>query len=539
MPTYSDTTLGAGYSGEHWIEPVWKMNDSDGGRTAADNWNGDRCIGTLGSVHILDQEWILSVSWGDGFAIRRINDDGTITRVSSDSSPNGYNHNSALAYHPGTRQAFISQYNTSRMGVVELGDWIDAGKPDDGAGINYIKNIYYKDATWNFPTDRVGTSYECGLKLAGDWLYMSSYSRDTLTGEVYRWNVITHEYETVQLEGNTYSTKNWEGSFVYDDQLDRMFYQVRWGGGLNIIENASSDVPRGYFVSYSGHGSNECRYKGVVYTEPGNTNKILVGGSYRFFELDITNIINGSTNTPTYLREIACSGLPWNLDQYYPFGSEDPYMLDKYRGGNPYGPKFIPIYADRGWGRKQGWFDLENFNPVGRQGENDYSHHRDTVFADYHGGTFTVTSRNGTDYHIHCGYGWDGHSIRVYKEPHLLKTSYSVTFGNQDEFNDFEANISAVDISTSGYTWVIPSDTSVLMEVSNNDGSTYEPYSGGIHEFTSVGTKLRVRFTANGLEWKMPYAYSNSLPIATMYGEGYENISELKTLTNRIAGQNG
>ena len=534
IATWNDATIGTNYAGDWWLEPVFQMNDSDS-LVTTDDWYGDRCIGSQGSVHILDQQWILSVSWGDGFAIRRINDNGTITRVYGVSNGNGYNHHTGLVYHPGTRQVFINQYNTPRMGVVDLGAWIDAGKPDNGAGITQTDNIYQLDATWNFPTDQTGTSYENGLGLAGDWLYMASYARNAVNG-VYRWNVNTRQYETIPIQGLNWNSSYWEGTFVYDDRLDRLFYLVRWTGGLSIIENASSANPTARFVSFSGHGANHCTYKGVFYPEPGNTNRIIVGGEWRFFDLDITDVLAGTTNTPTYLNERYTYNNPWALRNYFPFASDDPYMEDEYRGGSPYGPYWIPIYSDRGWLRKSGWFDLENFAPVGRCGEDNYSHERDTVFSDYMGGTFKVTSANGTHYYIYAGYGWDGHRIRVYNKPFLLKPQYSITFGTLTNAD----GIAAVDLDALPWTWKVPSGTTLTVEVSNNNGSTYEAYSGGLHEFASTGTQLRVRYTASGLENKMPYAYrSNGVPMAIAYAPGYMNLPNLKALTTRIAGRNG
>ena len=137
MPTYTNCTLGQDYQARYWVEPVWQMHDHV--RITRDDWYGDRCIGSHGSVHILDQQWAISVSWGDGVAIRRIKDDGTFTRVYGNTYGNGYNHHSSLAVHEASGLCFISQHNTSRMGVLDLSEWIANGKPDDGSGI--VKGI--------------------------------------------------------------------------------------------------------------------------------------------------------------------------------------------------------------------------------------------------------------------------------------------------------------------------------------------------------------------------------------------------------------
>lgn len=532
VPTYAECTLGSTYQGKYWVEPVFQANDSET-RVHRHDWYGDRCIGSLGSVHVFQQQWLFTVSWGDGFAIRRINDNGNWTGVYGVTYGNGYNHHNSLAVHDTLHIAIVTQYNTPRVGVIDFSQWVANGMPDDGSGIVQYDNIYYKDATWNFPTDRSGTSYECGIKFAGDWLYMDTHARDTVNG-VYRWNAVTHEYQLLPIANNGFNSAYWEGTFVYDDRNDRMFYQSRWSGGLNVIDNASTDNPTAFHISYSGHGANHCVYKGVVYLN-GDPNRILVGGDWRFFELDITNC-NESNATPVFVREVYTNSGDHGFNNYMPFGSDDPYNENEYKGGNKYGSAFIPIYSDRGWLRKQGWFDLENFQPVGRCGEDNYSHHRDTWFTDYVGGMYKVTSANGTDYWAGCGYSWDGHAINSYSKPLLLKTNYTVTFGNDDQ-NQLPdgANITAVDLTT-GYTAWIPSNTSIALEVSNDNGGTYETYTGGVHAFSSTGNRLRVRYTFNGLEYKMPYLKCLTFPTAVLLGEGYEHSSNAKTLNYKISG---
>mgnify|MGYP003324968301 CR=1 FL=1 len=532
MPTYSDCTLGTNYGGQFWVEPVFQANDSET-RVSRYGWYGDACIGSLGSVHVFQQQWLFSVGWGDGFSIRRINDDGSWTPIYGNTYGNGYNHHNSLAVNEDLCIAIVGQYNTPRVGVIDFSQWVANGMPNDGAGIVKYDNIYYRDATWNFPTDWSGTSYECGLKFAGNWLYMDTYGRDTVNG-VYRWNAVTHEYQLLPIANNSFNSAYWEGTFVYDDRRDRMFYQSRWNGGLNVIDNASTDNPTAWHISYSGHGANHCVYKGVVYID-GNPNRLLVGGDWRFFELDIS-ACGPDNKTPVFVREVYTNSGSHYFNTYFPFGSDDPYNENEYKGGNVYGSAFIPIYSDRGWLRKQGWFDLDNFQPVGRCGEDNYAHHRDTWFTDYSGGMYKVTSANGTDYWAGCGYGWDGHATNSYSKPLLLKTNYSVTFGS-DSYNQLSdgGNIGAIDLSQSYTVWT-PSNTTTTIEVSNNNGASYEVYSGGVHAFNSTGNRARVRYTFNGLEYKMPYLKSVNLPTATLLGFGYENSSSAKGLNYKISG---
>lgn len=532
MSSYTNCTLGSDTKGNYWVEPTWQLNDSV--RITRDDWNGDRCIGTKGSVYILDQQWAITVSWGDGVAIRRINDNGSITRVFGVSNGNGYNHHNSLAVHEGLGLIFVSQYNTSRMGVIDISAWIAAGKPDNGTGIVKTDNIYYNDSTWNFPTDRVGTSYENGLCIVGDWLYMATYARNSISG-VYRWNVITHQHEIVSIANNTRTSSSWEGTFTYDSTNDVLWFQVRWDGGLNKIESASSANPNAYIISYTGNGdSRDVRHKGVIYVD-GDTNRIITGGDNRILELDITNCSATSSEAVVVRTSLTTTGIN-NLPQYHGIGSDDPYNLNEYKGGNAYGSNFINIYSDRGHLRKGGWLNLDTLAPVGRNGENDYSHSNDTWFTDYTGGVYKMTSANGTHYWGGFGYGWDGHAVNVYPNPYLLKDNYTLTFGGGSSASfDDNSPISALDLS-GGYDLNVPSGCTVSTQVSNNNGSTYENFTSGIHVFSSTGNKIRVRYIFTGLEYKMPYLTSLGLPIAYIYAAGFEHSSSAKTLNYKISG---
>lgn len=534
--SYSNITIGTDNIGTNWCETVRQMNDNDS-LVTIDDWYGDRCIGSLGSVYIYQQQWIFSCSWGDGFAIRKINDDGSITRVYGVSHGNGYNHHTGIAVHEGTGKVFVNQYNTPRMGIIDIQPWIDAGHPDDGSGITQTNNIYMGDAPYNFPTDRTGTSYENGLKLAGDWLYMASYARNNVNGGVWRWNVRTYESQLIDIANNTYNSSNWEGSFVYDETNDKLFYQVRWNGGLNIIENASTDNPTAFRIHHPS-GNQHCTYKGIVYID-GNPNRILTGGDWRYFEYDISEC-GPENQTPVKIREQYGRNNDSPFNNYMWFGSEDPYMIDEYKGGNStYRHNWIPVHSDRGWNRKGAWFDLEEFKMVGRNGENDYSHQRDTVFSDYQGGTFKVTSAGGNDYWIYAGYSWDGNRIRVYSAPWLFETSAEIVFGNGSANRRFDDNaaIAAVDLDQAGWDKYVPSGCVLSISVSNNNGSTWETYSGGIHTFSSTGIDLKARYTFSNQENKSVYMKRvGGSPSAIIFKDGFESVQGSKALNYKIAG---
>ncbi len=57
-------------------------------------------------------------------------------------------------------------------------------------------------------------------------------------------------------------------------------------------------------------------------------------------------------------------------------------------------------------------------------------------------------------------------------------------------------------------SFVIPTDCSVNIQVSNNNGSTYEAYdksSTESHVFATTGTQLKVKISAKGFYDKSPF----------------------------------
>ena len=70
------------YDGQAAIVPVTKrgMSNTTVSSGSGDYDGGDRVIG-FGNGYEIDGDLLLTVGWGDGFAIRRLNDDGYNDKV--------------------------------------------------------------------------------------------------------------------------------------------------------------------------------------------------------------------------------------------------------------------------------------------------------------------------------------------------------------------------------------------------------------------------------------------------------------------------
>tara|TARA_R110001599_G_scaffold154841_1_gene340487 strand:- start:183 stop:653 length:471 start_codon:yes stop_codon:yes gene_type:complete len=134
-----------------------------------------------------------------------------------------------------------------------------------------------------------------------------------------------------------------------------------------------------------------------------------------------------------------------------------------------------------------------------------------------------MQTANGTKHWVKMGYGGDGHQFHIWPEnakPFELKGSWEVVFGTFTLTNS--ANIDHVSLPQ-GIGFGIPSSTTLTIYVSNNNGSTWETYdkdSTDTHVFSTSGTQLRVKFSANGQPDKVPYYSGNGGegPLMIFYG---------------------
>ena len=92
------------YGGQVAIVPVQKrgMSNVHVSSGSGEYDGGDRCIGFTNSYEI-DGDLMFTVGWGDGFAVRRLNDDGTMTKLFHDTyflwrdTTSTYNHITSVA----------------------------------------------------------------------------------------------------------------------------------------------------------------------------------------------------------------------------------------------------------------------------------------------------------------------------------------------------------------------------------------------------------------------------------------------------------
>lgn len=506
--------------------------------TTGDYNGGDRVIGFPNSYEV-DGDLLLTAGWGDGFAIRRLNNDGTLTKIYTESqflyrdTTTTYNHIQSIAIDTTNKLGVVMTYNVDGYTTFDYSGCINGGttfvkdarpthtNPDTFIGGADTSNGYIR---------RVGTGYASGLVAAGEWIYAGEhYGRHYK--KVMRRNLNTGVEEildnTDKKSGSADIDRDgYRYVLFYDEVNDRVFCFPYYNGNFIMVLDASTSSPELVWCDVADAGKGDDGFEqGLFIKDPINSpNTICVGGSSRILELDITPCLTGSA--PTVNKEISVASAISNINSYNQFRFGNKYQktsgtpMDKQPGY----PGLCHISADRGYFNTGGWVDWDNEKTVGnvRSAVVEETAGRGASFSsDYGQPAVLMSSANGTKYWIKMGYGGHGHGFTVWDEsahPFKLRGTWELVHGTF--VLDNSANIDYVAISNLD-SFEVPTNCSLNVFVSNNNGSTWETYdtdSSNAHTFISEGTQLRVKIQGQGHPDKAPYYLGTNGLINVVYG---------------------
>ena len=539
------------YEEQICIVPAWKrgMSNTTTSSSSGDYDGGERVIGYTTGYEV-DGDLLLTVGWGDGFAIRRLNNDGTMTKLYHDNNALyrntdiTYNHMQSLAIHPASSTAAIMTYNVNGYSWLDYSDIKDTTTSTNNV-VNNRPSSQYIFNTGGSAIDRAGYYYAGGLVTAGDWVYIGDYDathykkfpRRKFTDDTEELIDATSSTYIYSSGGNTAATIDRNGYryyLAYDEVNDRVFYNAYENGNFMLIVDASTANPKCVWCDMGDIGlGDDGRETGVFVPDPVNyPNKIAIGCSSRHAYVDISNCFSGTGATVIkqfYTEDAAKAsrfGALFRAGTKFQGTSQD--AVDK----NPSYTDFHPTTSDRGRNMLDGWIDYDNDRIVGLYRHNNTTEDTTTggrgrsYRSDYGVPIFRMTSANGTKYWIKLGYGYDGHGIRIWPDsvgPGLIG-NWTVEYGTFTLTNS--QNIDFVKLATEDH--FTPSSCSLSYFVSNNGGTSYESYSegsDGVHFFNGSGTSLKVKYSATGYENKSPYKMSVH-PDTVMYGSIYEGIRQ-------------
>jgi len=534
------------YDGQKSIVPVWKRGMSN--QTASYGDGGERCIGGWNAYEV-DGDLLMTVGWGDGFAIRRLNNDGTMTLIYVENNflyrdtGSVYNHMQSIAIDKINKKGVVMSYNVYGYTTFDYSGCLNGGstfvKDPRPSHSNPQYFIGSQDTSQGY-IRQVGNSYVGALCAAGEWIYAHEHNARHYK-KVMRRNLQTGEEQILVMNDVKYpgsadiDRNGYRGHIYYDEVNDRIYYCTYYNANFTVVLNASTANPQTVWCDMGDAGMGDDGYEyGLFVPQPeSDPNIISIGANSRSAYIDITPCFTGTK--PTVLKQFytengsrgAAFGVLFRAGGKYQSRTND--AMDKH----PSDDYFFPTSADRGRNMLDGWIDMDNERIVGLERhdtvvEDISSNGRGRSYrADYSAPAFRMRSANGTPYWIKTGYGYDGHSIRIWDDSvgYGLVGNWSIEYGTFTLDNN--ANIDFVNIIIDEHH--VPGGCSLNYYVSNNNGSTWEHYTAaeGVHHiFNSSGYQLKVKYVATGSDTRAPYKMSQTFDKAT-YGSLYESVKDV------------
>ena len=550
------------YSGQVAIVPAAKrgMSNTTTSSSSGDYDGGDRCIGWTNALDI-DGDLLFTVGWGDGFAVRRLNNDGTMTKLYHDNyflwrdTSSTYNHLISVAVDKVNKKGVVMTYNVEGYTTFDYSGLINGGttfvKDPRPTHSNPDFFIGSQDTGGGY-VNRVGHAYIGALKAAGQWIYASDHDSHHYK-KVMRRNINTGAEErldstsaAVMYPGSAATDRSgYRGQIEYDEINDRILYAFFYNANFTLVLDASTANPKTVWCDMADAGLGDDGYEqGWFIPDPVNSpNVFWVGVNSSHALIDITPCLSG--NTATVLKRVYTESQSPGNNFAVQFRAGT-----KYQGATngqptdrmPGYPNFMPTAADRGKAMIPGWIDGDNERVVATLRYNDMTEDTTTggrgrsYRSDYGSNITRMYSANGTPWWVQVGYGADGHGFRIWSDVYKneLIPNWSIEYGNYTLPNT--ANINFVFWNRVDY--FTPSGTTLSFFVSNDNGVTWENYSGTNtteHNFSSAGSYLKCKITASGDVSKNAYKMSDTKDSIT-YGTKYasEMDSSIKNKFTRI-----
>ena len=550
------------YLGQKAIVPAWKRGMSN--YIYRNGQNGDNTIGFPNGYEV-DGDLLMTVGWGDGFSIARLENDGTFTRIFQENNflyrdtTSVYNHMQSIAIDKVNKKGVVMSYNVYGYTTFDYSGCLNGGT-------NFVKDprpshsnpqfFIGSQDTGNGYVRRVGNSYTSGLCAAGEWIYAHEHDarhyykvmrRNLKTGEEQRLDTRTDE---VKLSGTASTDRaGYRGHIFYDEVNDRIYYCTYYNANFTLVLDASTANPKTVWCDMGDAGMGDDGYEqGLFVPDPVNEpNLIYIGASSRIAYIDITPCFSGTR--PTVLKQFYTENADRGAQFSVLFRAGTKYQSTNRDATDRLAsdPYFCPTSPDRGRNMLDGWIDFENERIVGVYRHDNTTEDTTTLGrgrsyrADYGCPMFKMYSANGTPYWIKLGYGYDGYNLTTWGNdigPGLIG-NWEIEYGNYTLANS--ANIDFVNLSVADH--FVPSGCALNYYVSNNDGVNWEPYTAtgdNIHSFSTQGNKLRVKFVGTGSESKSSYKMSSAYDYVS-YGTLYESIKDVtipyKVSRKRIRGK--
>ena len=525
------------YAGQVAIVPVTKrgMSNTTVSSGSGDYDGGDRVIGWNNGYEI-DGDLLFTVGWGDGFAVRRLNNDGTMTRLYWEDyflwrdTTSTYNHLNSVGIDKTNKLGVVMTYNVEGYTTFDYSGLMNGGTTfvKDPRPTHSLPDVFIgsQDTAGGY-VNRVGGGHYSGLCAAGEWIYAADHDSHHYK-KVMRRNLNTGVEErlatndtNVMYPGSAAEDRNgYRGKCFYDEVNDRVLNSRFYNANFVLIVDASTASPKTVWCDMGDAGQGDDGYEhGWFIPDPVNEpNVFWTGCNSRFTKMDVTPCFSGNTATILDIRYVEAQTPGNNFAVEFRAGTK----YQSATGGQPTDkmpgyPNFMPTSSDRGKGMNPGWVDFDNNRIVTLYRYNDTTEDTTSLGrgrsyrSDYGNNLVRMYSANGTPWWIQTGYGSDGHGFRIWSDTYRneLIENWTIQYGSYTLSNS--ANIDFV--FWNQVDWFIPSECSLTFFVSNDNGETWESYTGtdtAEHNFSSSGTTLLVKASGSGDVSKNAYKMSDA-----------------------------
>ena len=534
------------YLGQFGIMPVTKggYSNTTTNSGSGEYDGGDRVIGHPNGYEV-DGDLLFTVGWGDGFAIRRLNNDGSLTKLFHDNNflyrdtSSTYNHYQSVAISKTQQKGVVMTYNVDGYTTFDYSGLVDGGTTfsKDARPTHTNPQRFIGGAgSSGLNISSAGLYYTSGLVGAGDYIYVGEYDARHYR-RCLRRNMSNGDEEVLgssdgtadKLSGSATVDRNgYRFTLYYDEINDRVFYFAYYNSNFQVVLDASTSTPELLWCDIGDTGQGDDGYEqGLHIVDPVNApNRMWIGCSNKVLDIDITPCLTGSAPTVHNVINMADATNNIVFDVLFRFGNKYQATSGTPMTKIPGYPSYIRTYADRDKNMTEGWIDITNNKTPGFVRYNDVT--EDTTTGSrgrscrysYSCAPVLMSSANGTKYWVKMGYSYDGHRFKTYPEnlkPYELIGNWSIEYGTFTLSNS--ANVDEVFISNAT-EFDEPSGTSVSFFVSNNNGTSYESYdkaSTDAHVFSTTGTQLKVKITASGEPDKSPYYMGLKGPLQVHY----------------------
>ena len=550
------------YQGQHALVPQFKrgLSNTTTDSSSGEYDGGDRVIGY--GCYGTDGDLLITAGWGDGVAIRRLNNDGSMTKIWHDNSAlfrdttSTYTNMNSMCIHKGSSQIHVSTHNVSGYSMIDYSDIKNTATTTNNVVNTRPSSQYVFSNGVNI--DRTGLAYGCGVVTAGDWLYINDYDAThykkfprrhwtTDVEELIDGTSSSYIYSDANGTAATIDRNGYRGHVFYDEVNDRVYYNQFYSANFTVITSASTANPKVVWCDLGDAGVGDDGYEaGLFIVDPVNyPNKIKIGGSSRFIEVDYTNCFSGGN--PVVSKTVYVESEDYGIiaAAQLKMGAVRQGITDEYCDKFPGYPEFTQVHSDRGRATMGGWIDWENERAVVCLRHDGYiedtsSNGRGRSYrSDYSNALMRMSSANGTKWWIQTAYAHDGHSFKVWHNdigPGLVG-NWSCEFGTFTLDNS--ENISFCILDTVEH--FTPSSCSLSYFVSNNNGSSWESITPGqSHMFSSTGTQLKIKYTAVGQPDKAPYKVSyakDGVVFGNLYTSMLDSTIPTKIVRTKIRGR--